>query len=719
MNFLNGILLFGAFALTLPIIIHLFHKSRFEIVRWGAMHLLETVIRTNQRRFQIEQWILLALRASLPLLLALLMARPVWQGAQSLLGDARTSTVILLDNSYSMQAGRAGISTFSLARDAATHLVGGLRRGSEVQVLLMGAGGSTLLDQPTIDPDRAIDAINQLTADYGAATVPYALGFAAGILESMHESARHVVVVSDFQKVSFDPAEDAALGQALERLRKAPVPPNITFFDVGQDVRDNVAVESLDFSRLMVGVGQKMQIRGNLRNYGDVPYPDLRVYFKVDGKEKAISQINLAPHQHTQVLFTHAFETTGSHFVEIYAEGDPLKADNSALASFTVRDKLPVLLVDGDPSTEPLKSETAFAEIALQPYGASRSQVADLITTQVIRPEALSADALAKSSMVMLANVRKLDDRQLHALEDFVKQGGGLFIAPGNRIEAAWYNSAFLQEGRGLLPGTVGELAGDPQPNGPTTSIAAERFENPALEIFNDPKNGSLSEAAIRMWYKLKPANGATTLARLDSGDPFLLEKPFGEGRVILAATAIDADWGNLPMRSFYLPFLQRLSVYLASTIFPPHNLEVGHSISAFLPVADAGKKAILTLPNGGVVELPITKKGTRGVVEYSRTQEPGLYLLQAPGGEPVHYVVNASRIESDLQKLSETEMTAFAQRHNVTIVHNDAEYQQNEHLRRYGREIWKPILWLLLLLSFAELILQQRFAGIRRRTAA
>ena len=264
-------------------------------------------------------------------------------------------------------------------------MLAGLRHGSEVQVLLMGAGGGALLDQPTYDASRAVDAVNQLTADYGGATVPYALGFASGIFEGMHENARNAVILTDFQRVSFDPAEDEAVGEALDRLRKMPSPPNITFFDVGQDIRDNVAVESLDFTRLMVGVGQKVQIRGNLRNFGDVPYPDLRVYFKVDGKERSVSQVNLGPRQHTQVLFSHAFDTTGSHVVEVYTEADPLKADNSALASITVRDKLPVLLVNGDPSPEPLKGETDFAEIALQPYGAAKTKLADLITTQVIR----------------------------------------------------------------------------------------------------------------------------------------------------------------------------------------------------------------------------------------------------------------------------------------------------------------------------------------------
>ena len=38
------------------------------------------------------------------------MARPLWKGAQSLLGEAKTSTVVLLDNSYSMayEADRPG-----------------------------------------------------------------------------------------------------------------------------------------------------------------------------------------------------------------------------------------------------------------------------------------------------------------------------------------------------------------------------------------------------------------------------------------------------------------------------------------------------------------------------------------------------------------------------------------------------------------------------------
>src|SRR5258708_26316638 len=178
MTFLNLALLGGVLALAIPIIIHLFHKSRFQIVKWGAMHLLEAVLRTNQRRIKIEQIILLIIRAAIPAVLALCMARPVWKGMHKLMGESRTSTVILLDNSYSMAASRAGTSNFSLARDEAARLLNELPLGSDAQVVLMGEGGAPLLDEPTYDLARLTQALKQVDARVGAATVPSALDFA-------------------------------------------------------------------------------------------------------------------------------------------------------------------------------------------------------------------------------------------------------------------------------------------------------------------------------------------------------------------------------------------------------------------------------------------------------------------------------------------------------------------------------------------------------------
>jgi hypothetical protein len=723
MNFLNIALLAGTAALAIPILIHLFHKSRFKIVKWGAMHLLEAVLRTNRRRIQIEQWILLAIRCAIPALLALAMARPLWKGASSLLGEAKTSTVVLLDNSYSMDAARAGTTSFGIAKDEALRLINELRQGSEVHAILMGEGGRGVLDAPTYDLSRVTQALSKTTAGYGSAKIPAALDLAAGALEKMHESARQIVVLTDFQRVSFPATEDALIERTLQRIRKQAAPPTITFWDVGQDVKENIAVESLDFSRLMVGVGQKVQIRANLRNYGDANHADLRVTFKVDGKDKAASQIALGPHAKAQVLFTHAFDAAGSHVVEISTEPDVLAADNTFLASIPVRDRIPVLLVDGAPGPTPedITSETAYLQIALSPFAAGKVELSDLIKPAVVAADAFNAKHLADSAVVVLANVRKLAPEQLRVLTDFVKNGGGLLVFPGDRTDTAWWNGAFAALAPVPLAGISGELKDGAQGVG----IASQRFENPALEIFNDPRNGSMTEAAIKVWFKMRAPSGTgdpndpVVLARLESGDPFLVERAVGHGRVIACATAADADWGNLPARPFYLPLVQRLCVHLASTVNPPRNLEVGRALISFLPAEAAGKKALLTGPDGTAVEMPVVKKDERGVVETAPLYQPGLYTLLPPGGQPIHYVVNADRRESDLARLNETEIAEFAKAHSVAVVRTAAEFREQEHRQRFGQELWKWALLVLLALIFLELILQRMFAGSRGSTSA
>ena len=77
MNFLNVSLALGAAAVLVPLIIHLFNRSRFKVVNWGAMHLLESVIRVNRKQVQLEQLILLLIRCAIPILLALCLARMV------------------------------------------------------------------------------------------------------------------------------------------------------------------------------------------------------------------------------------------------------------------------------------------------------------------------------------------------------------------------------------------------------------------------------------------------------------------------------------------------------------------------------------------------------------------------------------------------------------------------------------------------------------------
>jgi hypothetical protein len=715
MTFLNGMLLGGLAAVSIPVIIHLFNRSRFRVVRWGAMHLLEGILKKNRRRLKLEQIILLIVRCAIPALLALLMARPVLTGWEPLLGQAKTSTIVLLDNSYSMEAGPKGSTSFEQARETARRILDAQVEGSDAGLLPM-AGGPPV--EPTFELDRLRGELSSLAAGYGAADVPAALGAAQKLLPKLHHPVRDVVVLSDFQRVSWSEAETAARARQAQLLHQGRIAPTVTFFSVGAETRQNVCVESLDPGRLVLGVGQTLRLRAALRNHGETAYPELAVVFLADGVERDVQRIPLGAGETSQLFFTYRFEKPGSHVLEVRAAADPLEADNRMMIALPVWDRLSVVLVNGDPSPEPLKGETDFAEIALRPFGAARTGLADLIDVRTLEPAQVAPAALAEARVVLLANVARLADPALKALENFVRDGGGLLIFPGDRIDGGWYGGPLADGGRGLLPQALVGLGGSLAPDAAPASIVAQRYTHPALELFNDPGNGSLAEARIRLWTRTREATdpGTTILARLDSGDPFLIEKAYGGGRVIQCAVPCDLDWSNLPLRPFYLPLLQQLVTYLAARAEPPRNLKVGAPLTALLPAADAGKTARLTDPAGRAGQVPIIARGGRAVAETTDTRLPGLYVLEPPAGQKIHFVVNTDRAESDLRRLGAAELEQAAAPFKAAVVDSWSDYQQRERQRRFGREIWQWALTGLLIFLFAELLLQQWFSRSKAR---
>jgi hypothetical protein len=566
---------------------------------------------------------------------------------------------------------------------------------------------------------RLGDLLQKTEPGAGVAKLAESLDLAGRALTAATEPVREVVVFTDFQRVSFPRTGDERLRDAVARLRSMPLPPSVVFWDVGSPLNENVAVESLEFTRLAVGVGQKFQVRANLRNYGNGKYNGMRVVLRTDGKDRAVQQTNLAEMGRSQVLFQVSFDAPGSHTIEVEADADLLTEDNRCLASIAVRDRISVLLVNGQPSVEPMKGETDFAEIALMPFGSGRVDQADLIAPRTIIPDALNGKLLAESDVVVLANVRRLTDEQIRALRDFVAQGKGVLLFPGSGTDVPWWNDRLASGKAPLAPLPFAAVMGDFKEGAMGVGIVAQRYDNLALEFFNDPRNGSLEGASIRGWLKMKETpelmpEGVTVLARLSTGDPFLVERTLGEGRVIACATALDADWGNLPTRPFYLPLLQRLCVYLSSTVYPPRNLRPGEALLGLFPQGAVGRKGRVEGPAGRGWDVAVTRMGDRGGVQFSETARPGLYTLTVAGEPPVKYVVNATREESDLQRLNPEETAALCKTLGVQLVRSREEYKNLEREKRFGIDLWKPFLLLVLLALFGELLLQQWF--IRRR---
>lgn len=762
---MNSPLASGAIAFCIPLILHILNRSRFKQVEWGAMHLLESVVKVNHKRFRWEQLLLLLVRCSIPALLAFTLAKPVLTGAKAPAGDSPVSLVILLDNSYSMDAGDGTSTRFDEARAAACAVVEAAPRGSEIAVIQTGGTPTPLFDRPIFDSDAVIRRLRSMQADYGASDMQQSLDAGITTLAGMTHARRELFVISDFQSADW---QQQTAGKVFQQQVDAMnIKPAVTLLQLGKDAFGNVSIDSLDFSSRPLGIGQQLSVRVNVRNHGDSESKSGRLVLKVDGKEQAVSQITLAANSTAQALFPCEFDTPGSHVFEVdMLVDDALKADNRLAAAVTIWDQIDVLLVDGDPSSEPLKSETAFLSVALTPYTFGRMKLSELVRTKTVTQKAnLKAEFAKKPKVVVLANVSKLSEAQANELGNYVQAGGAVLVCAGSKTDRQWYNKALYQQ-RGLLPAAFGLPKGVIDSSGKSTRIVTQRFDHPALQFFNEPANGDLSAAEIRQWFELQlPAtlnapqsssqgtqNGSNSvmtegdsgaamlltsmlvdsadesataistpivMARFDNGDAFLVEKSLGDGVVIQMATSVDADWSDLPLRPFYVPMMQQIVTTMATQLSPPRNIRTGETAVAFFPTEsnitdDQPMRLSMTTPDGSQRSVVSSAQGRMQVTRFADTTRPGIYSLSTPEQQTLHFVATTPREESNLSMLDQDQLQALSQRMGAQVVESSTQYLKQDRLRRDGREIWRFVLAAFLAFLFLELLLQQRFSRVR-----
>ena len=720
MTFLNPALALGALAFVVPLVIHILNRSRFKKIDWGAMHLLESVIKVNHKRFRLDQLILLLVRCLIPALLAFCIARPLLTGSKTMEANTPVSLLLVLDGSYSMEASEKGGSKIKQAIEAARELVLSTHRGSDLYVLVLGDQPLPLFDQPVFDAEAVVSRLNNLEGGYGACDLRAALQSSLATLDKMNNAHRELVIISDFQRAEWMELLENGSAEIKQGLEGLDISPTLTLLPIGSPVEGNVSVDSIDFPRKAIGAGEPHAYRVNIVNHGKSARENTRVIFRVNGKEESVSQLTLPAGGSRQVLFTHAFSEPGSQVIEAEVmTDDPLTFDNRFSVSVTVWDRIPVVLVDGDPDPAPLMSETDFLQVALTPFALGRFQYADLAQSSTVNRETLDAKNIDAARVIVLANVSRLSVDQTRQLKTFVANGGVLFVFPGSQIDLKWYREELFENGSGILPAPFGPQKGkDSQPH----RIVAQHFEHPSLELFNERSNGDLSDASINRWYLLEETTesgqdplrkNASVIARLDNADPFLMECNYGKGVVLQMATTCDTDWTDLPRKPVFLPLMQQLVTTTASRMVPPRNLTTGEPVIAWL--GNAGESATVTVqtPTGSERVIQSAEQDGQQVADYPFTNRPGIYSLATPE-ETIRYAVQTDRSESDLRLLDEDQLNSLAEQTGAIVVTSSTEYLQNDQLRRNGSEIWKFVLAGFLGFLFLEMVLQQRFSRAR-----
>src|SRR3954451_17141296 len=89
-------------AAAAPVLIHLWSRHQYREAPWAAMQFLLAAMRKNARRLQLQQWLIIAIRTLIIILVVLAAAEPYGESLLAGGSGAQSHKIVVIDNSYSM-----------------------------------------------------------------------------------------------------------------------------------------------------------------------------------------------------------------------------------------------------------------------------------------------------------------------------------------------------------------------------------------------------------------------------------------------------------------------------------------------------------------------------------------------------------------------------------------------------------------------------------------
>ena len=620
MQFINIFMLVGLLAVAIPIIIQILNRKNSRRIEWGAWIFLDKTMKKRKKKVLLEDILLMACRCLACGLLALAFARPFvrpdspvpwavtmpvlllamtmfgisfalwrypkqrrimfwggialfvlaistiiferWLNLKRFGSGATKDVVLIVDGSSSMSIVHDGKTNFERAIEETKKYVELAPRNTAFAVIIGGPVPQVLNPVPVADKRVVMNALDRLYLANGTMQIAANLTAAAVTLAAGKNAVKQIVIVGDGQTVGW-PLGDKERWKTLQRVfTSMKMQPIITWrtLPLPTSIR-NLAIESVRPSRAVIGTDREVRLDVTLVNAGTEAVTPKGLSLTAEGKVYEAHDIHqLEPGESQTFSFNHHFRQSGGQLVTAKVDcGDDLPNDDKYNFALPVSGVMKTLILDGGSGGKFDKSAT-YISLALRPEFQKMSEdtgnAKNYLIETVRKPfsDVSDLNSFNGYSSIILAGVRKLSEKNKAALDSFVASGGGLMVIPSVAADAENLNS-WKALGASMLPAPLGKLRANKE------TLDTSSFSDMLARF----KTGTDLATVLpeRIFDFGEWSSNAVCVAKLNDGTPFLLQKNYGRGTVILAATDFTPASGFVTKRGF-LPAMHELAYSLA-----------------------------------------------------------------------------------------------------------------------------------------------------------
>ena len=401
-------------------------------------------------------------------------------------------------------------------------------------------------------------------------------------------------------------------------------------------------------------------------------------------------------------------------------DGCPL--DDRRCFAIEIDRGIPVAVVKREKHEIPYLEDTFYLEQALStgPSGGSALRLTGLTADE------LPSEPLSQYKIVFCVNLPAPSPEAAQRLARYVENGGNLFWIAGDQFDPEAYNQIDAATGNRLLPAPLGRVrlatdevnAADADQSGESRDswyIAQLDKEYPAFKTLLEPASLYRS-VLVYQHVSLKNSSdplSARVLARLDDGEPILVERGLGHGKMLMLGTSVHTGWTNLPLRPIFLPMMVRIAFELAGAEQGRYRALAGSPLVLQFENQTQPMGVEVVPPSGETRRLK-TSQTEPQTFRYADTHAPGIYLvkpLEAAQLGLVAFAVNIDPDEADATVVEREDLKNRLSAKTVIFAENPHDLSDTFDWLRQGRSLWEFFLFAVLLALVFETFLSNWFS--------
>jgi uncharacterized membrane protein len=499
--------------------------------------------------------------------------------------------------------------------------------------------------------------------------------------------------------------------------------------DVGADVSENLAVQDVDFGVRANVVGAPATCWCRIENTG-ARRMARKVSLFLEGQKLAEQPVAVNAGGAQTLIFHHVFDQVGDFSGCVAVEPDELPADNRRYFTVQVVEKLPVLIIDGEPSAIAYRDGAFFLRLALEGSAVAVKKISP-IEVRVVPDAETASQRFEDYRCVILADVPRVEEKLADRLKGYVAAGGGLLIFCGEKVDAAAYNATLgtpdVAGGGVLLPAPLGPVMTAPDKAHPFFQIQRTDTSHPIFRDISAETDLSTTRVGSFLSTEAPKDSGASVIVEMNAG-PLLLERKFGAGAVVLCTSSCTPAWNNLPLKPCFVPVLHQIVYYLSRSgggnaerstpagtpyFMKLPNTRAPVTVKFSLPAAadkpaQAGKPAAHDAKENpdSIREVKSAQLAGENRATLQETGRPGIYSAEFNVTGAMQrrlFAVNTPSEESTLARLPLEKARDYLDRGNVVLVPGAEAMASAVRTERHGVPLWDYLLLATIGLAVCE----------------